>query len=63
MQKEQYLNLRKYVLKDSSNVFEDTKMNGKMSRTISGKVNSGPTPFGPGMLVASFAMNEKVTFE
>ncbi|XP_046430409.1 nuclear pore complex protein Nup58 isoform X2 [Neodiprion pinetum] len=47
-QKEQYLNLRKYVLKDSSNVFEDSKLNEKMSRISSGKINSGPTPFGPG---------------
>ncbi|XP_048512065.1 nuclear pore complex protein Nup58 isoform X2 [Athalia rosae] len=47
LQKEQYLNLRKYVLKDSSNVFEDTKLNGKESRISSGKINSGPTPFGP----------------
>lgn len=47
-QKEQYLNLRKYVLKDSTNVFDDSRMNGKSSRSIIGKVTSGPTPFGSG---------------
>jgi len=46
-QKEQYLNFRKYVLKDTSNVFEDIKSDGKSSRNI-GKISSGPTPFGPG---------------
>lgn len=48
-QKEQYLNFRKYVLKDSSNVFEDIKADGKTNRNSIGKVTSGPTPFGPGM--------------
>ncbi|XP_015115321.1 probable nucleoporin Nup58 isoform X2 [Diachasma alloeum] len=47
-QKEQYLNLRKYILKDSTNVFEETKPNGKTSRSSIGRVTSGPTPFGPG---------------
>ncbi|KAJ8679663.1 hypothetical protein QAD02_015450 [Eretmocerus hayati] len=47
-QKEQYLNFRKYVLKDSSNVFEDIKADGKSVRSSFGKVTSGPTPFGPG---------------
>ncbi|XP_012274638.1 probable nucleoporin Nup58 isoform X2 [Orussus abietinus] len=47
-QKEQYLNLRKYVLKDSTNVFEDIKINGRTSKNNFGKVTSGPTPFGPG---------------
>jgi nucleoporin p58/p45 len=49
-QKEQYLNFRKYVLKDSTNVFEDNKSNGKSCRNSIGKVTSGPTPFGPGIL-------------
>ncbi|XP_011297601.1 probable nucleoporin Nup58 isoform X1 [Fopius arisanus] len=47
-QKEQYLNLRKYILKDSTNVFEEMKPNGKTSRHSIGRVTSGPTPFGPG---------------
>lgn len=48
-QKEQYLNFRKYVLKDSSNVFEDvSKTDGKSTRSSIGKLTSGPTPFGPG---------------
>ncbi|XP_014207791.1 probable nucleoporin Nup58 isoform X2 [Copidosoma floridanum] len=47
-QKEQYLNFRKYVLKDTTNVFEDIRSDGNSSRSIIGKVTSGPTPFGPG---------------
>lgn len=47
-QKEQYLNFRKYVLKDNTNVFEDIKPDGKISRSSIGKITSGPTPFGPG---------------
>lgn len=48
-QKEQYLNFRKYVLKDSTNVFEDiNKTDGKSTRSILGRLTSGPTPFGPG---------------
>ncbi|XP_011503550.1 PREDICTED: nucleoporin p58/p45 [Ceratosolen solmsi marchali] len=46
-QKEQYLNFRKYVLKDNTNVFEDTKSNEKSCRNNIGKITSGPTPFGP----------------
>ncbi|XP_008558370.1 nuclear pore complex protein Nup58 [Microplitis demolitor] len=47
-QKEQYLNLRKYILKDSTNVFEEIKSNGKSNRHSVGKITIGPTPFGPG---------------
>lgn len=47
-QKEQYLNFRKYVLKDSTNVFDDIKTDRNSSRSSIGKVTSGPTPFGPG---------------
>ncbi|CAK9821288.1 Nuclear pore complex protein Nup58 [Anthophora retusa] len=47
-QKEQYLNFRKYVLKDNTNIFEDIKVDGKTSRNSIGKITSGPTPFGPG---------------
>lgn len=47
-QKEQYLNFRKYVLKDNSNVFDNIKVNSKSSRNKIGKITSGPTPFGPG---------------
>lgn len=47
-QKEQYLNFRKYVLKDNTNVFDDVKLDGKTSRCSVGKITSGPTPFGPG---------------
>lgn len=57
LQKEQYLNLRKYVLKDTSDVFEDSKLNGKISRISSGKINSGPTPFGPGMRIVYWKTN------
>ncbi|XP_034191586.2 nuclear pore complex protein Nup58 isoform X2 [Osmia lignaria lignaria] len=46
-QKEQYLNFRKYVLKDNKNVFEDIKSDGKILHSI-GRITSGPTPFGPG---------------
>ena len=47
-QKEQYLNFRKYVLKDNTNVFDSIKINGKSSRSSIGRITSGPTPFGPG---------------
>lgn len=48
-QKEQYLNLRKYVLKDSTNVFDDTsRIIGKNNQNNIVRVTSGPTPFGPG---------------
>ena len=47
-QKEQYLNFRKYVLKDSTNVFDDIKVISKLSRSNSGRITSGPTPFAPG---------------
>lgn len=52
-QKEQYLNFRKYVLKDNTNVFEDITLNGKTSRNSIGKITSGPTPFGQGDLLFS----------
>ena len=49
-QKEQYLNIRKYVLKDSTNVFEDVnKSNGKSRRNSLNKATMGPNPFGPGL--------------
>ncbi|XP_034952685.1 nucleoporin p58/p45 [Chelonus insularis] len=47
-QKEQYLNLRKYILKDSTNIFEENKSNSKNSQSNIGKITTGPTPFGPG---------------
>lgn len=47
-QKEQYLNFRKYVLKDSTNVFEDIKSDRKTSKHNVGRITSGPTPFAPG---------------
>ncbi|XP_051157695.1 nucleoporin p58/p45-like isoform X2 [Leptopilina boulardi] len=47
-QKEQYLNFRKYVLKDSSNVFEDIKLVSKVNKNNIVKMTSGPTPFAPG---------------
>ncbi|XP_043598520.1 nucleoporin p58/p45 isoform X2 [Bombus pyrosoma] len=58
-QKEQYLNFRKYVLKDNTNVFEDIKPDGKISRSSIGKITSGPTPFGPGnkSFLSSTALN------
>ncbi|XP_011333199.1 nucleoporin p58/p45 isoform X2 [Ooceraea biroi] len=46
-QKEQYLNFRKYVLKDNTNVFDSIRANSKTSRSSIGKITSGPTPFGP----------------
>ncbi|XP_043264707.1 nucleoporin p58/p45 isoform X1 [Colletes gigas] len=57
--KEQYLNFRKYVLKDNTNVFEDIRMDGKTSRNNIGKITSGPTPFGPGnkSFLSSTALN------
>ncbi|XP_063991438.1 nuclear pore complex protein Nup58-like isoform X2 [Diachasmimorpha longicaudata] len=58
-QKEQYLNLRKYILKDSTNVFEEMKPNGKTSRNSIGRVTSGPTPFGPG--IKSFLSSTTIT--
>ena len=47
-QKEQYLNFRKYVLKDSTNVFEDINTDRKTNKRNVGRVTSGPTPFTPG---------------
>ncbi|KAL0116543.1 hypothetical protein PUN28_009891 [Cardiocondyla obscurior] len=46
-QKEQYLNFRKYVLKDNTNVFDSIKVTDKSNRRSIGKITSGPTPFGP----------------
>jgi len=48
MQKEQYLNLRKYFLKDSTNVFEEQakKSTAGGIKPVSGvKISPGPTPF------------------
>ncbi|XP_026667962.1 nucleoporin p58/p45 isoform X2 [Ceratina calcarata] len=58
-QKEQYLNFRKYVLKDNTNVFDDIKSDGKTSRSSMLKVTSGPTPFSPGnkSFLSSTVMN------
>ena len=56
-QKEQYLNFRKYVLKDNTNVFEDLKADGKSNRSSIGKITSGPTPFGPGMEIQNIKFN------
>lgn len=42
-QKEQYLNLRKYMLRDKSNVFAELEVDE--SKTTSTKISSGPTPF------------------
>ncbi|XP_033222298.1 nucleoporin p58/p45 isoform X2 [Belonocnema kinseyi] len=47
-QKEQYLNFRKYVLKDSTNVFEDIKSERKTNKNNAARITSGPTPFAPG---------------
>jgi nucleoporin p58/p45 len=47
-QKEQYLNLRKYFLKDSTNVFEEhaKKSAGGIIKPNNGtNVSPGPTPF------------------
>lgn len=48
-QKEQYLNLRKYFLKDSTNVFEEQakkSLSGGVKPVVSGvKISPGPTPF------------------
>lgn len=49
-QKEQYLNFRKYVLKDNTNVFDDVKTNEKSLRNAIGRITSGPTPFSPGRM-------------
>ncbi|XP_011878065.1 PREDICTED: nucleoporin p58/p45 isoform X2 [Vollenhovia emeryi] len=46
-QKEQYLNFRKYVLKDNTNVFDNIKANSKSNRSNIGRITCGPTPFGP----------------
>ncbi|XP_012529938.2 nuclear pore complex protein Nup58 isoform X2 [Monomorium pharaonis] len=46
-QKEQYLNFRKYVLKDNTNVFDNIKENNKSNRSSISRITSGPTPFGP----------------
>lgn len=53
-QKEQYLNFRKYVLKDNTNVFDSIKVNNKSTRSSIGKITSGPTPFGPGNFTRIF---------
>ncbi|XP_058798941.1 nucleoporin p58/p45 isoform X2 [Phymastichus coffea] len=62
-QKEQYLNFRKYVLKDNQNVFEENKLNTKTSRSSIGRITSGPTPFGPGnrSFMSSTALNSSQT--
>jgi len=48
-QKEQYLNLRKYFLKDSTNVFEEQAKkspSGGVKPVVTGvKIAPGPTPF------------------
>ncbi|KAF7384702.1 hypothetical protein HZH68_014314 [Vespula germanica] len=58
-QKEQYLNFRKYVLKDNTNVFDDVKTNDKSLRNTIGRITSGPTPFSPGnrSFLSSTALN------
>ncbi|XP_014613617.1 PREDICTED: nucleoporin p58/p45-like isoform X1 [Polistes canadensis] len=58
-QKEQYLNFRKYVLKDNTNVFDDIKTNDKSFGNTMGRITSGPTPFGPGnrSFISSTALN------
>ncbi|KAH0956444.1 hypothetical protein HN011_000367 [Eciton burchellii] len=58
-QKEQYLNFRKYVLKDNTNVFDNIKVNSKANRSSISKITSGPTPFGPGNknFLSSTALN------
>lgn len=53
-QKEQYLNFRKYVLKDNTNVFDNIKVNSKSSRNSIEKITSGPTPFAPGNYFLTF---------
>lgn len=53
-QKEQYLNFRKYVLKDNTNVFDNIKTTNKSNRNIIEKIASGPTPFGPGNILIVF---------
>ena len=47
MQKEQYLNLRKYFLKDTTNVFEEQakKPSSGIKPVTSMKIAPGPTPF------------------
>ncbi|XP_021928945.1 nucleoporin p58/p45 isoform X2 [Zootermopsis nevadensis] len=48
MQKEQYLNLRKYFLKDSTNVFEEQAKKsaaGGIKPSNGVKISPGPTPF------------------
>ena len=55
-QKEQYLNFRKYVLKDSTNVFEDIKLDSKASKSNVGLITSGPTPFAPGTLLSQILL-------
>lgn len=58
-QKEQYLNFRKYVLKDNTNVFDKSKTTNKSSRSTIGKMTTGPTPFSPGTksFLSSTALN------
>lgn len=59
-QKEQYLNFRKYVLKDNTNVFDSIKVNNKSNRSSIGKITSGPTPFGPGNILHVFQNNPNI---
>lgn len=45
-QKEQYLNLRKYLLRDKTNVFEQLEHDsGDINSSNQPKITSGPTPF------------------
>lgn len=55
-QKEQYLNFRKYVLKDNTNVFDSIKASSKSSQSSIGRT-SGPTPFEPGNILRVFQHN------
>lgn len=59
-QKEQYLNLRKYFLKDSTNVFEELAKkspSGGFKPVVSGvKISPGPTPFSGNHICVSIRM-------
>ena len=48
-QKDQYLNLRKFILRDSTNVFEEQEANVNNSPSVT-KVQYGPNPFTSSML-------------